>query len=71
VFEVVRALRGFGVLSEDARGLVRIDPASEIGSALAVLIRRMEILGEQAVDRPPRNRDARRPRPATGRSVDT
>lgn len=57
VFEIVRALRGFGVIKEGAEGVVRIDSGSEVGLALITLVERIEGMADKAVDRPPRARD--------------
>jgi hypothetical protein len=64
VFEIVRALRAFGVLREEPAGVVRIDPGSEVGQALIALVQRIEGLADQPLDRPPRERDRGESAPA-------
>ncbi len=59
VFEIVRALRSFGVLTEEAQGSVRIDTDSEVGIALIALLRTIEDLVDEPIDRPPRKKKGR------------
>jgi len=57
VFEIVRALRSFGALAEETQGSVRINAESEVGMALIALLRTIEDLADEPIDRPPRSRD--------------
>jgi DNA-binding IclR family transcriptional regulator len=59
VYEILRALRGLGVLKELDEGRLGLDRQVPLGEALARFLDELSPFADQIVDRPPRARDRR------------